>query len=163
MWLNDLFWGKRKTFVGKYHFFVINDHLWGPSVHVDKSVKKTGRSETPPSRQCLYFGKDWYGTPSLKRKNNDETTSSFAVAWQNLGRMPRIALTLCLSPVFRHIYIFRLRLLWLTFDWVCWPTHRLHSLAEEVVAGKGALELPPLWIALPGHRHHHHYQLWNCV
>ena len=40
MWLNDLFWGKRNTFVGKYHFLVINDHLWGPLVHVDKSFKK---------------------------------------------------------------------------------------------------------------------------
>jgi len=25
--LNDLFWGKRNTFVGKYHFWVMNDHL----------------------------------------------------------------------------------------------------------------------------------------
>ena len=25
MWLNDLFWGIRNTFVGKYHFLVIND------------------------------------------------------------------------------------------------------------------------------------------
>ena len=40
MWLNDLFLGIRNTFVGKYHFLVINDHLWGPSVHVDKSFKK---------------------------------------------------------------------------------------------------------------------------
>lgn len=43
--LNDLFWGKRNTFVGKYLFWVMNDHLRGPSVHVDKSLKK---SRPPP-------------------------------------------------------------------------------------------------------------------
>ena len=39
MWLNDLFWGIRNTFVGKLSLLII-DHLWGPSVHVDKSFKK---------------------------------------------------------------------------------------------------------------------------
>ena len=27
MWLNDLFWGIRNTFVGKYQFLVTDDHL----------------------------------------------------------------------------------------------------------------------------------------
>ena len=27
MWLNDTLWGIRNTFVGKYHFLVINDQL----------------------------------------------------------------------------------------------------------------------------------------
>ena len=47
-WLNDLFWGIRNTFVGKYHFLVINGHLWGPSVHVDKSFKKIQARVRPP-------------------------------------------------------------------------------------------------------------------
>ena len=67
MWLNDLFWGIRNTFVGKYHFLVINDHLWGPSVHVDKSFKKiqAGVRPPPPYRQCLDFGNFCSGIPSL--------------------------------------------------------------------------------------------------
>ena len=48
MWLNDMFWGIRNTFVGKYHFLVINDHLKGPSVHVDKSFKKIQAGVRPP-------------------------------------------------------------------------------------------------------------------
>ena len=69
MWLNDLFWGIRNTFVEKYHFLVINDHLWGPSVHVDKSFKKIQarvRPPSPPSRQCQDFGNLWFGIPSLR-------------------------------------------------------------------------------------------------
>ena len=59
MWFNDLFWGKRDTFVGKFNFLVINDHLWGPSVHVDKSSKKiqAGFSiEKPKCRQSNFSG-----------------------------------------------------------------------------------------------------------
>ena len=45
------------------------------------------------------------------------------------------------------------------------PSHRLHSLGEEVVAGEGALELPSLWVALPGRQHHQHspciHQSWS--
>ena len=44
----------------------MNDHLWGPSVHVDKSFTKIqARVRPPPSRQCLYFGNFWSGSPSL--------------------------------------------------------------------------------------------------
>ena len=39
---------KRDTFVGKYHFLVINDHLWGPSVHVDKFFKNIQAGVRPP-------------------------------------------------------------------------------------------------------------------
>ena len=40
------------------------------------------------------------------------------------------------------------------------PPHRLDSLGEEVVAGKGAFELSPLWVALPAHQQcQHHCQL----
>ena len=86
MWLNDLFWGIRNTFVGKYHFLVINDHLWGPSVHVDKSIKKiqTGvRFPPPPSRQCLYFGKEWTGNPSLNASplSSDRSISTGPSEW----------------------------------------------------------------------------------
>ena len=56
MWLNDLFWGIRNTFVGKYHFLVINDHLWGPSVHVDKSLKKNpGKGQTPSHPGIVFW------------------------------------------------------------------------------------------------------------
>ena len=48
MWLNDLFWGIRNTFV-EYHFLVINDHLRGPSVHVNKSSKRIQAWVRPPS------------------------------------------------------------------------------------------------------------------
>ena len=53
MWLNDLFWGICNTFVGKYHFLVINDHLWWPSVHVDKSFKKIQAGVRPPPIQAM--------------------------------------------------------------------------------------------------------------
>ena len=59
-------WGILGTLLwGKYHFWVMNDHLWGPSVHVDKAFKKiqAGARPPPPSRQCLYFGNFWTGTP----------------------------------------------------------------------------------------------------
>ena len=40
------------------------------------------------------------------------------------------------------------------------PPHRLDSLGEEVVAGKGAFELSPLRVAFPAHQCcHHHCQL----
>ena len=61
------FLGKKGTFLwGNYHFWVMNDHLWGPSVHVDKSFKKIqARVRPPPSWQCLYFASFRTGTPSL--------------------------------------------------------------------------------------------------
>ena len=61
------FLGKKGTFLwGNYHFWVMNDHLWGPSVHVDKSFTKIqARVRPPPFRQCLYFGTFWTGNPSL--------------------------------------------------------------------------------------------------
>ena len=33
---------------GNYHFLVMNDHLWGPPVHMDKFFKTSGRGQTPP-------------------------------------------------------------------------------------------------------------------
>ena len=47
MWLNDLFWGIRNNFVGKYHLLLMNDHLLGPSVHVD-NFKKIQEWARPP-------------------------------------------------------------------------------------------------------------------
>ena len=44
----------------------MNDHLWGPSVHVDKSFTKSRQgSDPPPSRHCLDFGNIWNGNTSL--------------------------------------------------------------------------------------------------
>ena len=43
------FLGKKGTFLwGNYHFWVMNDHLWGPSVHVDKSFTKIQARVRPP-------------------------------------------------------------------------------------------------------------------
>ena len=58
---------KRDTFVGKFSLLGMNDHLWGPSVHVDKSFTKIQAKvrPSPPiqAMPCLDFGKEWYGTP----------------------------------------------------------------------------------------------------
>ena len=44
----------------------MNDHLWEPSVHVDKSFTKIqAMVRPPPFRQCLYFGSFCSGHPSL--------------------------------------------------------------------------------------------------
>ena len=51
MWLNDLFWGIRNTFLGKYHFLVINDHLWGQGpqcMWTNPSKKSRQGSDLPP-------------------------------------------------------------------------------------------------------------------
>ena len=71
MWLNDLFWGIRITFLGKYHFFVINDHLWGPSVHVDQSFKKIQAGVRPPhpGNVCI-LGTSGPATPPLSIFSN---------------------------------------------------------------------------------------------
>ena len=45
MWLNDLFWGKRNTFVGRYHFSVINDALSACGQILQKNQV---RGQTPP-------------------------------------------------------------------------------------------------------------------
>ena len=83
MWLNDLFWGIRNTFVGKLSLLII-DHLWGPSVHVDKSFKKIqeGVRPPPPSRQCLHFGKEWYGSPSLSDMSMPLSLDYWSWFWQ---------------------------------------------------------------------------------
>ena len=62
------FLGKKGTLLwGNNHFWVMNDHLWGPSVHVDKSFTKIQARVRPPPpfRQCLYFGSFCSGNPSL--------------------------------------------------------------------------------------------------
>ena len=66
------FLGKKGTFLwGNYHFWVMNDHLWGPSVHVDKSFTKIqARVRPPPFRQWLYFGSFCSGNPSLNWTKN---------------------------------------------------------------------------------------------
>ena len=40
--------GKRTLLWGNYHFWVMNDHLWGSSVHVDKSFTKIQARVRPP-------------------------------------------------------------------------------------------------------------------
>ena len=40
--------GKGTLLWGNYHFWVMNDHLWGPSVHVDKSFTKIQARVRPP-------------------------------------------------------------------------------------------------------------------
>ena len=62
-------WEKRDTFVGKFSLLGMNDHLWGPSVHVDKSFTKIQAKvrPPPPSRQCLYLGGSGPATPPLPK------------------------------------------------------------------------------------------------
>ena len=90
MWLNDLFWGIRNTFVGKYKCLVINDHIWGPSAYVDKSFKniRAWVRPPPPSRQCLYFGNFCSVIPSL--------------IWQNIYWVERFKL--CTAVVSIAVY-----------------------------------------------------------
>ena len=40
--------GKGTLLWGNYHFWVMNDHLWGASVHVDKSFTKIQARVSPP-------------------------------------------------------------------------------------------------------------------
>ena len=54
--------------MGKYHFLVINDHLWvwgRPQYRWTNPSKKSRQGSDPPSRQCLDFGNKWPGIPSL--------------------------------------------------------------------------------------------------
>ena len=78
MWSNDMFWGIRNTFVGKYHFLVINDHFERPlpKCIADKSPQKfLARVRLPPpSWQCQDFGNIWYTNPSL-------------ITWEKLGQV----------------------------------------------------------------------------
>ena len=77
--LNDLFWGKRNTFVGKYHFWVMNDHLWGPSVHVDKSFTKIqARVRPPPIPAMPGFWEFLFLEPLPKERTNFTWTVRFA-------------------------------------------------------------------------------------
>ena len=70
MWLNDLFWGKRNTFVEKLS--LLGDE-WSPlralSACGQILHKNPGKGQTPlpPFRQCLNFGNIWTGHPSLSQ------------------------------------------------------------------------------------------------
>ena len=108
MWLNDLFWGIRNTFVGKYQFLVIDDHLWGPSVHVDKSFKKIQAwvRPPPPSWQCLYFGNFWSGNPSLMAASIVNASGMFEVIQDAVEALEcycgTLNATICRGPSRQH-------------------------------------------------------------
>ena len=62
------FWGKKGHFCGEIiTFCVMNDHLWGPSVHVDKSFKKIQARVRPPphSGNAWILGVSIPDTPPL--------------------------------------------------------------------------------------------------
>ena len=58
---------KRDILWGNYHFWVMNDHLWGPSVHVDKSFTKIQARVRPPphSGNACILGASGPITPPL--------------------------------------------------------------------------------------------------
>ena len=47
--------GKGTLLWGKYHLLVINDHLWWPSVHVDKSFKKIQAGVRLAHRRTIFL------------------------------------------------------------------------------------------------------------
>ena len=87
--LNGLFWGKKKTFVGKYLFWVMNDHLRGPSVHVDKSLKKS-RPPPPHPRNAWILGTFGTATPPSMVKAYMVHSSHVCPSGMELFRMRRV-------------------------------------------------------------------------
>ena len=74
------FLGKKGTFLwGNYHFWVMNDHLWGPSVHVDKSFTKIqARVRPPPIPAMPGFWEFLFLEPLPKERTNFTWTVRFA-------------------------------------------------------------------------------------
>ena len=59
--------GKGTLFWGNYHFLVMNDHLWGPSVYGDKSFTKIqARVRPPPIKAMPGFWEGMVGHPIPK-------------------------------------------------------------------------------------------------
>ena len=73
------YWGKGTLLWGNYHFWVLNDHLWGASVHVDKSFTKIqARVRPPPIPAMPGFWEFLFLEPLPKERTNFTWTVRFA-------------------------------------------------------------------------------------
>ena len=70
--------------MGKYHFLVINDHLWGPSVHMDKSFKRIQAGVRP-----WILGKNGTALPPLHGGKKGQQIRAGVPPTPLFGQCPR--------------------------------------------------------------------------